>query len=329
VGRPKVGYSLLLKDSRSHAAPLTHRLLCAAVCACRYLPDISAYGELLPAAKPLDFGFFSRASAAYLASLPAAEADEVRYSMMTAYTQQEVLLPKHMHVTAATTLPPTRTCVSDLRPAVYSGRLRFAPVESVPLADADAIIWCTGYRAALPFFSDAVLAQLALCDVKLVQPLLLHGAVWPPASLPNLAFVGMYRGAFVGLMELQARWACMAFAGVRGLTQPKAKERKAGIDAERRMRDTHQCGQSLLWQYVGLCEFLAEQIGVRPRTDAAVQATDPELHRLLLHGAFLPASYRLQGFAANPKQARAEMLRVQKEQDERRQQHESLCRQRQ
>ena len=248
---------------------------------------------------------------------------------MSGFTQQERLLPRHMHVTAATTLPPTRTCVSDLRPAVQSGRLSFAPAESASLAEADAIIWCTGYRAALPFFSNAVLAQLELCDVKLVQPLLLHGAVWPPASLPNLAFVGMYRGAFVGLMELQARWACMAFAAVGGVAQPSGEQRKAGIDAERRMRATRHCGQSLLWQYVGLCEFLAEQIGVKPGTDAAVQAADPELHRLLLHGAFVPASYRLQGFAANPKQARAEMLRVQEEQEERRQQHQTAAAQHQ
>ena len=68
----------------------------------------------------------------------------------------------------------------------------------------DDVILCTGYAPrALPFLSPEALARLAFAPLDAFCPLLLAKLTWAPGT-PGLAFVGMYRGPYFGIMELQA-----------------------------------------------------------------------------------------------------------------------------
>ncbi|CAM9223648.1 unnamed protein product, partial [Ectocarpus sp. 8 AP-2014] len=68
----------------------------------------------------------------------------------------------------------------------------------------DHVILCTGLRPSLEFLPGDVLGQLEHDKSDLLQPLILHLQAWNP-SVPDLGFVGVYRGPYFGVMELQSR----------------------------------------------------------------------------------------------------------------------------
>lgn len=162
--------------------------------------------------------------------------------------------------------------------------------------NVDAMIFCTGYRADLPFFSSEILDQLGFQPDDELQPLLLHKTVFPK-NLFGMAFVGLYRGPYFGVMELQARWACMVFSG--NLPPPSKEEITLGIAEEQKIRAMVPRPQFPHGNYVGLCEELAQQIGVAPNLET-IEIKDPDLYQKLMDGPFTVASYRLEGFGRKP-----------------------------
>jgi dimethylaniline monooxygenase (N-oxide forming) len=154
--------------------------------------------------------------------------------------------------------------------------------------EIDAIICCTGYQTQLPFFGQEILKELEYDADDTLQPLLLHKTVFP-RNLPNMAFVGLYRGPYFGVMELQAQWASFVFAEKRPL--PTQQEIDLGIAEERRIREMRPRPQFPHPDYVGLCEDLARQCNVAPDLEK-IKEKDPLLHKQLLEGPFTVVSYR-------------------------------------
>jgi dimethylaniline monooxygenase (N-oxide forming) len=150
---------------------------------------------------------------------------------------------------------------------------------------ADAIVWCTGYELALPFLPRRVLRALRFAPRDRLQPVLLHLCTFPPGP-PGLAFVGVYRGPFFGVIELQARWACAVLAGACPGPAPGAMAE--GLAAEARIRAERPRPQFPHGDYVDLADRLAAELGVLP---------DPEQ---VGDGPVVPAQYRLRGPHANP-----------------------------
>ena len=72
------------------------------------------------------------------------------------------------------------------------------------LSICDVLVLCTGYRPCLNFLSQNILQMLFYTSDDQFNPLALHRGVFHP-SLPGLAFIGMYRGPYWGVVELQAR----------------------------------------------------------------------------------------------------------------------------
>ncbi len=164
----------------------------------------------------------------------------------------------------------------------------------------EAIVFCTGYRTSLPFFDNDILKTLGYQEEDQFQPLLLHKTVFPPPSLPNLAFVGLYRGPFVGAVELQSRWVCMAFS--QKISLPSSEEITNGIQEELNIRKMSPRPQFPHGNYVGFCEDLAKQIGVLPDLEK-IKFENQDLFDKLWTGPFTTASYRLSGLGSNPKLA--------------------------
>ncbi len=159
----------------------------------------------------------------------------------------------------------------------------------------DCLIFCTGYHADIPFFTTDMQEQLNFQAEDPVQPFVLYKTVFHP-EFPNMAFVGMARfPIYFGVVELQARLACMTFSGKIPL--PTKEVMVEGVQAELALRSLLPRPQ-LVRGYMGFCDDLAKQIGVLPDF-IQLQKEDPVLYDKLWNGPFTTASYRLIGFGSN------------------------------
>lgn len=95
----------------------------------------------------------------------------------------------------------------------------------------DAILWCTGYRIAFPFFDPAYL------DPGDDNELSLFWNVWRPED-PSVAFVGLVQplGAVQPIAERQAKLVADWLTGRYALPTPAAMARRAASDRARTRR---------------------------------------------------------------------------------------------
>ncbi|CAL1134034.1 unnamed protein product, partial [Cladocopium goreaui] len=207
---------------------------------------------------------------------------------------------------------PPFLCISDdFVQAVKSGQveLRTLRVQEVrgrlvifsdgSQEEFDQLLLATGYRLDLPFLPDKVRKFLQLETEDQLQPLILAHGVWHP-KIPQMAFVGLYRGPFFAALELQGRWACGVFSG--RLPQLSQEEMEEALQKQMEIR-LHQPRPQFPHDYVAMTEQLASFVGVHP-TEILEDASHP-LHRSLVDGPFLPFHFRLKGFQAKPEIAAA------------------------
>ncbi|GAB4222911.1 MAG: hypothetical protein Tsb005_16230 [Gammaproteobacteria bacterium] len=172
----------------------------------------------------------------------------------------------------------------------YAETLTFLP-QAVKLQQAtypiDDVIICSGYRAQLPFFEESLLNAIDFDAEDQFQPLLLHRCMFHP-KLPNLIFVGMYRGPFFTTIELQARWAVAVLAGK--INYPTQTEMEQGIQEERKIREEVPRMQFPHGNFVEYADRLAHEIGVMPDESRWYDSTLP----------IISAQYRLRGLGAKP-----------------------------
>ncbi|EGG16275.1 hypothetical protein DFA_09305 [Cavenderia fasciculata] len=165
----------------------------------------------------------------------------------------------------------------------------------------DHLYISTGYKLTFPFFDQDMLDALQYDPNDGFQAVLLHKTVFCPGKR-GIAFVGIFKGPFFGLSELQSRWATMVFTGKDGLDYPTKEEFDIGIAEEQRIRSDRPRKQ---WPHGNTVEFsedLAKQIKCLPDFDK-IQKEDPYLYKMLWYNFISPVSYRLQGFGSNPKLA--------------------------
>ncbi|KAL4791727.1 hypothetical protein BDV19DRAFT_289407 [Aspergillus venezuelensis] len=161
-----------------------------------------------------------------------------------------------------------------------SGLMRIeidTPSGRTSLTDVADIIMATGFKPSdsLSFLPQDVLSTLEYSKGDHYIPLILDSYSSSHSNIPDLGFVGFYRGAFWGPAELQAQmhantWAAVGFE----IASPKrlaisASEYLARAAERNRVRDlrnvqpTHRRGQFILGDYVGLMESLARTLGRR------------------------------------------------------------------
>ena len=81
------------------------------------------------------------------------------------------------------------------------------------LNDIDHVICCTGFMPKLhDFLSPDILSSIDYDQDDCFSPMTLAWDTLHP-SLPNLSFCGMYRGPYMGIMEMQARLAAGVISG--------------------------------------------------------------------------------------------------------------------
>lgn len=188
--------------------------------------------------------------------------------------------------------------------AIVRGEVDHADIDGVRVSGpsgsahvtADALIFATGIGCRLDFLDKSLLVPLAYDPADALQPILTHKGCFHPA-LPDFGFVGMYRGPYFAILELQARWLAASFVD-RSL-RPTDATMTAGIAEESAIRARSPRPQFPRGDYVAFADDLAREIGVWPALDPS-----DALYDAVMTGPVIPAHYRLCGRGAN--RARAE-----------------------
>ena len=164
---------------------------------------------------------------------------------------------------------------------------------------ADTVIFCTGYEADLSFLDATIRATIVYDSSDRLLSHIAYDSVMHP-ELDNLYFVGMYRGPYFGVIELQARWAAMMLAGETA--RPTMASSARALDAEWGIRARQPRPQFPHGNYVEFADAIASRINVYPRADAL-----PREGKVLSEGPVIPAHYRLCGPHAKPEIAAAQI----------------------
>ncbi|MBS0627068.1 MAG: NAD(P)-binding domain-containing protein, partial [Verrucomicrobia bacterium] len=258
----------------------------------RYLMDASLGKKL-----PLDLIFYKRNDSSSLSDQEKNQSTHQYFSLLSrqAEISEKLAIKKEMFSS-----PPFVVISDTYLDQVEAGRISICDskvvdmkengvlLENGTLIEADIVIFCTGFATLLPYFNESLLEKMEFEPKDQFQPLLLYEGVFHP-KLPNMAFVGMYRGPYFGIMELQARWACLAFANKKQY-YPSLKDLEKGIEKERRIRELDPRPQFPHGDYVAFADTLAEKIYALP--DLEKKDTASNL-------AVIPSEYRLQGPHSN------------------------------
>lgn len=167
---------------------------------------------------------------------------------------------------------------------------------------SDSMILCTGYKLDIPFFGRGVKEVLSYDARDKVTPILLNKETVHP-DLPNLGFVGVYKGPYFGEMELQARWLAAIFSG--RISPPSPANMAEGLAESRAIREKSPRSQ-FPRKYGPFTDSLAQEIGVVP--DLMEESLEMQY---LLNSHLAPAQYRVQGRGARRAVALSSLQAVQ------------------
>lgn len=267
---------------------------------------------LPPPRLPMDLVVNARAEAARVRGLSSAMIAAERHAWLRGIVGDQGLLHPLLRVPDDGRLAPM--VISDAVPdAIRSGRLRVMAAAQfdarrMVLHDGrydlpvDDVIYATGYAPRLEMLPADIRAAVGYDPDDRLQPVLLAQSVFPD-GIPGMAFVGMYRGPYFGVMELQARWAAGVLSGRLPAPDRAAMDRAMAV--ERAIRDQRPRPQFPHADYPDMCDALAARLDVMPDLDQTTA-----FGRFLWHGPVLPAHYRLRGAHARPAGARAVIAEV-------------------
>ena len=136
------------------------------------------------------------------------------------------------------------------------------------VCDIAAVIFATGFEAAVSFLPASVLETLSARPSDLNNPVALafHSTHHP--SLPALGFVGFYRSPYWGVAEMQARFisAMWAAGGPSSpslpLTMRKALEGDTSIERTITLREDPRASQFPMGDYAWLMQEFAAALGL-------------------------------------------------------------------
>ncbi|TFK53698.1 FAD/NAD(P)-binding domain-containing protein [Heliocybe sulcata] len=152
-----------------------------------------------------------------------------------------------------------------------TGALRLSSGEEI--SSVDVIIFATGYSSLLPYISSADKAAIEYDEEDRAIPFLSHRLVLHP-DLPQAGFVGLYRGPYFAISEMQAQYLAALIAGEK--EWPSEQTMREGVDRERQIREYARNGKCQYPHddYGGLVETYARLLDrPSPTTKAQVDPT--------------------------------------------------------
>ncbi|KAE8549477.1 hypothetical protein EYB25_007999 [Talaromyces marneffei] len=150
--------------------------------------------------------------------------------------------------------------------------------NTVKLDNVAAIVFATGFTPfeSLFFLPDDVLRTLEYTENDTVFPIVLDEKSVRNPDIPDLGFVGMYRGPYWGVMEMQARSLARQWSGHIDTNNDTTKVKYLRTASSSR-------AQFPMGDYVGLMETFARELQIprKPIQDNITERT----------GAVIPARY--------------------------------------
>ena len=125
----------------------------------------------------------------------------------------------------------------------------------------DSVVFCTGFDMTIPYLGNSILETCHFDAKDNFQPLILNKSTLHPAY-PSLGFVGMYRGPYLPVMEMQARWIAGTFSNA--IAPPSKEAHEKALEDEWNIRLQHPQPQFPRSDYMGFMMELAQEIGVVP-----------------------------------------------------------------
>jgi len=180
------------------------------------------------------------------------------------------------------------------------GKVDFACEGGIAIASGekfsvDALLFCTGFSIDLSFLDERSQAAIAYRPDDKLVPYLADKTVIHP-KLDGMYFVGLYRGPYFGIIELQARWAALLIA--REVVPPSKKKQILNIEKESLIRNAIPRPQFPHGNYVEFADSIATEIGAIP--DCGLDAS---MVGAIASGPVVPGQYRLCGPYANKTEA--------------------------
>jgi hypothetical protein len=166
--------------------------------------------------------------------------------------------------------------------ATEEGSKGFVEIEqndrkTMKLDNVVAIVFATGFAPfeSLPLLPEEVLQILEYTDKDTVFPIVLDEKGVRNPNIPDLGFVGMYRGPYWGVMEMQARSLARQWSGQTDVNNDITKVKD--------LRTTSSRAQFPMGDYVGLMETFAREMRI-PRKSLQNDMTERT-------GPVIPARY--------------------------------------
>ncbi len=266
--------------------------------------------------KPIDLAFYSRKAQAESLNIEALEYNQRKHHFFSNVSNQNDF--SDLRLPVESTLPPYVVISDRYLSSVTNGKIQVKKGEIARLTESaiefidgtqlqtDVIVMCTGYKVNLSFMNAETQRILNYNPENQFQPLLLYKCTFHP-DLLNIAFVGVYRGPYFLIMELQARWLSQVFSGDVNL--PSKGVMEDGIVEELRIREERPRPQFPHGDYVALSDSIAQEIGIKPDLEK-LRIEDPDLYKVFYEGPLLPEHFRFFGNGNQRETALPSILKI-------------------
>ncbi|BDD59664.1 hypothetical protein MAP00_004859 [Monascus purpureus] len=150
--------------------------------------------------------------------------------------------------------------------------LKLPDGKNTILDDVAVIVMSTGFSPfdSLSFLPPDILSTLEYSEHDIFCPVILDKGGSMHSNMPDLGFVGFYRGPYWGVMEMQARSLGQNWAREEEGTPPeteltdkrKREDERERLRALRQANPEHQRGQFPMGDYVGLMESFGRDLEI-------------------------------------------------------------------
>ncbi|KAJ5127067.1 hypothetical protein N7448_007846 [Penicillium atrosanguineum] len=164
-------------------------------------------------------------------------------------------------------IKPTMGRATSVHPEPDTGlasiKIETANGQYMILENVSSIVLATGFTPfeSLSFLPADVLATLEYSTEDPFLPLILDKGGTFRSEIPDLGFVGFYRGPYWGIMEMQARFLGEAWTGQIG-DNWKTEGQRENLRVLRHVDSEIHRGQFPMGDYVGLMESFSADLGV-------------------------------------------------------------------
>lgn len=152
--------------------------------------------------------------------------------------------------------------------------------------EPDLILLSTGFKSLIPNLDKSVLEELNFEKNDELCPLSLYNTTFNP-KYKTLAFVGVYKGLFLGSADLQAKYALNYLTGNSKVSSEKIEE---NLKEQMQLRNLEVKPQYANGGYVNFLNIMAKEMGMMPDLEK-IEREDPNFYNFIINIVASPVLY--------------------------------------